>query len=191
MFNPFPNCQIAKACVVSVAVACVAVFPRSGFGQQVNDMIYHTDGDQIPSNICADVGPETGTDDIQMSRPSGNLHGDFYAVQSDLLGQRAKASPLFTITFQDSRHLYRDIGGNAFYSGDLIPWENSWLLCVKGHSQHFAWLDTSKPFLRILPVQASLTEDGYYRRVEVKHYWHSQNRKLSLPRSSDRIWIME
>lgn len=123
------------------------------------------------ANVCQKSNQTAGL----APAPVGNLHGTFHMSADDpnTTSMRVTLSgPLFSIGIRQSTDFSRGIGGNAFYGGELVAWDNSWLLCIKGHSQHFNWHDASKPFLRIFPVEDSLGNDGYYQQFRIVDLWH-------------------
>jgi hypothetical protein len=129
-------------------------------------MSYSADPAIRSANVCRKSNRTSGLGPA----PVGNLHGVFNRAPDDPNRATIRGG-LFSIDIRQNTDFFREIGGNAHYGGELVAWDNSWLLCVRSHSPHFIWHDASKPFLRIFPVEESLGDDGDYQQFRIESLW--------------------
>lgn len=160
--------------------------PRTGHSQQ---LAYFASDEEVAAADCTAKEARPAATALQ----TGRLHGRFSPVRLSLdpdAIQRSGPNPLFFIQVGDSASFFLSAGGNASYGGDLVAWDGSWLLCAKSGTAAYRDIDTSKPFLRILPDNQSLNDDGRYERFRVQHFWRATDPKLSVMNPFTGDWVL-
>ncbi|NSX54262.1 leucine-rich repeat domain-containing protein [Parasulfitobacter algicola] len=183
--------------ILKVIAAFLVVVPQDATGQPEWVHYFASDEEVAAANCTSNT--ENKSDTRQLSNVgtdvSGTLNGRFVQYSGDASSEfssSAASNTLFFIEIRQGSAFFRSVGGNSYYRGNLVAWDNSWLLCATSGTATFSNIEVSKPYLRIFPEKDSLTEDGYYQRFRILEYWQETSRvvrsQTELIRSN---WILQ
>lgn len=177
--------------VIMIAAAFAITVPQQGQGQSL-EFVYLASEEEVAAADCA--ASEGRLVSTTSTLPIGSIHGRFNPIRHSILPDTVRSparNPLFYIHVDNGFSFYLSAGGNSSYDGDLVAWNNSWLLCPTGGIGAFSTIDVTRPFIRILPDEESLRDDGHYERFRIQYFWRAADPMLSEVNYLTNNWVMD